>query len=100
MLSRVSTVLTGALVAGVIATGAAAAVPNPEHGQRAHHSQSRHMRMDDGRRHIRMEERAGGGDRRYESRGDGGRHGYEREGLFLVGRVLHALFGPWGGIGF
>ncbi len=58
------------------------------------------MRMDEGRRHVRMDDRArGGGGGRDEGRGDG-RHRYDREGLFLVGRVLHALFGPWGGIGF
>ncbi|MFG2137751.1 hypothetical protein [Streptomyces sp. NPDC048650] len=96
MLRRVSTVLTGALVAGVIATGAAAAAPAPDQGQpRMHQGQAQHMRSDGDRRHNRL-------DNRFDKRRDNGRqsnrrHRYEdRDGLFVVGRVLHALLG--GGI--
>ncbi|MEU9115352.1 hypothetical protein AB0D04_27120, partial [Streptomyces sp. NPDC048483] len=60
MLRRVSTVLTGAMVAGILATGAAAAAPAPEHGQRAHHSQSQsqHKRYDGDHRHARLDKRS------------------------------------------
>ncbi|MFJ9413175.1 MULTISPECIES: hypothetical protein [unclassified Streptomyces] len=93
MLRRVSTVLAGALVAGVIATGGAAAAPAPEHGQRMHQSQGQHKRVGSDHRRTRVEVRIEG------ARRDGGKRKNrqeredEREGLFLVGRLLHALLG-------
>ncbi|MFI9045665.1 hypothetical protein [Streptomyces sp. NPDC053427] len=93
MLRRVSTVLAGALVAGVIATGGAAATtPAPEHGQRMHQSQAHHKRLD-GDRRTRVNDRLENSRRDGHKRKSRENREEEREGLFLVGRLLHALLG-------
>ncbi|KPC60720.1 hypothetical protein ADL29_28195 [Streptomyces chattanoogensis] len=85
-------------MAGVIATGAAAAAPVPDQGHRMHQGQAHRThygeksRLDgDHRRRLleaRVEVRRDKGRRHYRYEGD--------DGLFFVGRLVHHILGDLG----
>ncbi|MFF4952088.1 hypothetical protein [Streptomyces chattanoogensis] len=100
MLRRVSTVLAGAVVAGVIATGAAAAVPVPDQGHRMHQGQAHRTHYGEKSRLDGEHRRGHLVDARIEVRRDkGGRRHYRYEGddgLFFVGRLVHHILSDLG----